>query len=292
MTPKPIDLTENNTPITPEQVKTPVGCGGSCGGKCGSGKIPAAGSCTPARKASCCASIFSLFLAIILASGIAYAGYAIGDGITRITEAQRFISVRGFAEREVRADLVIWNIGYVATGNDLAAVQGKVESDRDTIQRYLVDNGITEAEIIELPTSMTDLLARDYRSEGAADNRYIINAGLRVRSGKVDVVKELSGLKLGALIKANVTLKEGQQPVYLYTKLKDVKPEMVAEATKDARAAAEQFAKDSGATLGGMKSASQGVFQFLPRDQADNAIESAETDKIVRVVTTTSYFLE
>lgn len=291
---RPIDLTENNAPITPEQVAHPVGCGGTCGGKCGSKKgvanegLPVA-TCGP--RASCCSSIVPFLMALLLSGGIAYAGYAIGCGIHSISAAQRSISVRGFAEREVKADLAIWNIGTVATGNDLAAVQNKVESDRDTIQKYLNDNGIGNDEIIELPTSMTDLLARDYRSDNSAESRYIVNSGLRVRSNKVDVVKELSGLKIGALIKANVTLKENQQPVYLYTKLKDIKPEMVAEATKDARAAASQFAKDSGAHLGGMKSASQGVFQFLPRDQADNAMESAEINKTVRVVTTTDYFL-
>jgi uncharacterized protein len=139
---------------------------------------------------------------------------------------------------------------------------------------------------------MVDLLSREYRSEGAEKGRYIVNAGLRVRSTQVDLVRSLAGMKIGALIKSGVTLRDNQQPpVYLYTKLKDIKPEMIAEATEDARRAAAQFAKDSGATLAGMKSASQGVFQFLPRDQADGVMESAEIDKTVRVVTATDYLL-
>jgi uncharacterized protein len=295
---KPIDLTQNNTVITPDQVKHPVGCGGTCGGKCGSKKkstdVEPDGCCTtdkPCCITRVCCAVWALLPAFLLAGGIALAGWAIGCGIHQISASQRSVSVRGFSEREVKADLAIWNIGYVATGNDLAAVQEKVETDTNTIRLFLVTNGIEESEMIELPTNMTDLLSRDYRSEGADKNRYIVNAGIRIRSPKVDIVQKLSGLKIGGLIKSGVTLREGQQPVYLYTKLKEIKPQMVAEASEDARAAAQQFAKDSQATLGSMKSASQGVFQFLPRDQADGVQESYEINKTARVVTTVNYFL-
>ena len=287
---KPIDLTENNQVITPEQVVHPVGCGGTCGGKCGSKKDKAeSGKC--GCKRSCCATLCSLLPAFLVGLGVALAGWAIGCGIHQISAVQRSVAVRGFAEREVKSDLAIWNIGYVASGNDLASIQDKIESDGNLIRDYLQRNGITAKEIIELPTSMTDLLSRDYRPEGATQSRYIVNAGLRVRSDKVDIISKLSGAQIGILIKSGVTLRESQPPVFLYTKLKDIKPQMVAEASEDARKAALQFAKDSKAHLGGMKSASQGVFQFLPRDQADGVQESYEINKTARVVTTVNYFL-
>lgn len=241
---------------------------------------------------SCCAGLLKLLLALILATGIALAGYAIGKGIHEISASQRSITVRGFAEQEVKADLAIWNIQYVATGNDLAEVQSKVEQDANVLRLFLIKNGIEEHEMIELPTSMVDLMSRDYRSDNAKDSRYIVNAGLRIRTPKVDIVRDLSGMKIGALIKSGVTLKEGSPPVYVYTKLQDVKPDMVASATEDARRAAEQFANDAKAKLGGMKGATQGLFQFLPRDQADGVIESYEIYKTVRVVTSVSYFLK
>lgn len=301
----PIDISKNNTVITPDQVVNPVGCGGTCGGKCGSSSSEAigqtcskkadGGSCGSKSACSCiarfCCAVWSLIPAFLVAGGIALAGWAIGCGIHQISAVQRSVSVRGFAEREVKADLTIWNIGYVATGNDLAAIQDKIESDGILIREFLKRSGITEDEIIELPTSMTDLLSRDYRPEGANQGRYIVNAGLRVRSDKVDIVSKLSGVQLGTLIKSGVTLRDNQPPVYLYTKLKDIKPQMVAEASEDARKAADQFAKDSKAHLGGMKNASQGVFQFLPRDQADGVQESYEINKTARVVTTVNYFL-
>jgi hypothetical protein len=228
-----------------------------------------------------------------VAVGLALCGWFIGSGVKSFSSSQRAIDTRGFSERDVKADLAIWNIGYVATGDDLAQVQEKIEGDADKIRAFLKQNGLTESEIIETPTSMVDLLSRDYRPEGTTKGRYIVTAGLRVRSAQVDLVQSLSGMKIGALIKANVTLRDNQTPpVYLFTKLKDIKPAMVAEATEDAKKAALQFAKDSGAHLGGMKSATQGVFQFLPRDQAMGVEESNEINKTARVVTTVSYFLE
>lgn len=287
---KPIDLTADNKVITPEQVKQPVGCGGTCGGKCGTGKKDSSEKTSCCITRFCCA-VWGLIPPALVATGLALAGWAIGCGIHQISAAQRSVAVRGFAEREVKADLAIWNIGYVGTGNDLAAIQDKIESDSILIREFLQRSGITANEIIELPTSMTDLLSRDYRPEGASQGRYIVNAGLRVRSSKVDIVSRLSGAQIGVLIKSGVTLRESQPPVYLYTKLKDIKPQMVAEASEDARKAAAQFARDSKAKLGGMKSATQGVFQFLPRDQADGVQESYEINKTARVVTTVNYFL-
>lgn len=303
---KPVDITANNTPIPPNYDGQSGKEVCACGGKGCKTKKPAdnngeKGACGPLNcacgpeckcmKQGCCKSLLSIVVAFIIAGGVAMAGWAIGCGIHQISASQRSIAVRGFSERDVVADLAIWNIGYVATGNELADVQAKIETDGETIRSFLKQNGIKDEEIMELPTSMTDLMSRDYRSEGASQSRYIVNAGLRVRSANVDVVRALSGVKIGALIKSGVTLKEGQPPVYVYTKLKDVKPAMVAEATDDARKAAEQFAKDSGAKLGGMKGATQGVFQFLPRDQADGVVESYEINKTVRVVTTVNYFL-
>lgn len=319
---KPIDLSENNTPISSDYDGNAGKGNCACGGKgcktpkediimthetdtsCCSTDSKAAGknSCCGDKKDSCssnpcvisrcCKNLPKLLMSLIIASGIALAGYAIGCGIHEISASQRSITVRGFAEQDVKADMAIWNIQYVSTGNDLGDVQNKVEQDANILRLFLIKNGIEESEIIELPTSMVDLMSRDYRSDNAKDSRYIVNAGIRIRTSKVDIIRDLSGMKIGALIKSGVTLKEGSPPVYVYTKLQDVKPEMVAAATEDARRAAEQFAKDANARLGGMKGASQGLFQFLPRDQADGVIESYEIYKTVRVVTSVSYFIK
>jgi hypothetical protein len=285
----PIGITNGNKPLGPEGNTDGQCCGkGLCG--CGPEVTAGGGSACGCRKRSFC-PVMCFVIAVLMAGAIAYAGCAIGHGISSLAENARVVTVRGLAEREVKADLALWNIGYVATGNDLNALQAKVEGDSETIRAFLKQAGLTDEAIIELPTNMVDLMSRDYRSEGADQSRYIVNAGLRVRTDQVDLVKELSGLKIGALIKAGVTLREGQPPEYIFTKLKEAKPEMVAEATEDARRAASQFAKDSGAKLGAMKTASQGVFQFLPRDAAQGVMENYEINKTLRVVTSTEYFL-
>jgi hypothetical protein len=281
-------------PDSPEAKDMSCGCGGKGGGACGSKTDTALthAGCGYAVKRGFC-PLTALIMALLVGGGIAFAGLAIEHGVMSMSRAQRYVSMRGFAEQDVKADLALWNINYAATGDDLAAVQAKIETDTQTIRKLLADNGLGDDEIITLPLSMTDLLARDYRSEGANQARYIVYGALRVRTDKVDLVQKISGTQIGDLIRAGVTLRDNQQPpVYVYTKLKDVKPAMVAEATKDAKAAAATFANDSGATLGGIRQAQQGVFQILPRDQADGIYEAAEINKKVRVVTTVDYYLK
>ena len=288
--PKPI---VPHHPDSPEALDTSCPCGGKGKGACGTGAKGLCGcgcGCAVRRKGFC--PFTALLMALFIGGGIAFSGLAIEHGILQTTKVQRYVSMRGFAEQDVKADLALWNIGYAATGDDLAAVQAKIETDTSTIRTMLMQSGLSEDEIITMPLSMTDLLARDYRSEGANQGRYIIYGALRVRTDKVDLVQKISGQQLGDLIRAGVTLRDNQSPpVYVYTKLKDVKPAMVAEATKDARAAAEKFATDANAHLGTIRQAQQGVFQILPRDQADGIYEAAEINKKVRVVTTVDYYL-
>lgn len=277
-------------PDSPEAKDMSCGCGGKGGGNCGSKKAEATVGCGCARRGFCPLTAF--LMALVIGGGIAFAGWSIAHGITQTTKVQRYVSMRGFAEQDVKADLALWNIGYAATGDDLAAVQSKIETDTTTIRTLLTQNGLSDDEIITLPLNMTDLLAREYRGEGANQGRYIIFGSLRVRTDKVDLVQTISGQKLGDLIRSGVTLRDNQQPpVYVYTKLKEIKPAMVAEATKDARAAADTFARDANTTLGSIRQAQQGVFQILPRDQADGIYEAAEVNKKVRVVTTVDYYL-
>jgi hypothetical protein len=273
---------------SPEANDTSCGCGGKGKGACGSGKKE--NGCCSQKRRFC--PLTALLIALFIGGGIAFSGVAIKQGIFQITKTQRYVSVRGFAEQDAKADLALWSISYAATGDDVAAVQEKIENDTATIRKLLADSGLKEDEIITMPLSMSDLLAREYRSEGANKGRYIVYGSLRVRTKNVDLIQQISGTKIGDLIRAGISLSDNQRPpVYTFTELKDIKPAMVAEATKDARAAAEKFAADSGSTLGSIRRAYQGVFQILPRDQGDNTYESNEIDKKIRVVTTVDYYL-
>jgi len=101
---------------------------------------------------------------------------------------------------------------------------------------------------------------------------------------------------VGELVAAGVALTSGAGygtgPTYLFTKLNDLKPAMLAEATANARDAAAEFAKRSGAQVGDLKRASQGLFEILPRDQAPGIPEGSQLEKVLRVVTTLEYVLQ
>lgn len=233
-----------------------------------------------------------LVTALVLATGVAMGGWFVGNGFRLGRQDERFVSVKGIAEREVKADLVLWPLRFVTTGDELAAVQAKSRKDADAVRRFLTGSGVA-AEAIEVQgLEVTDVLANAYRS-GPIDTRFIVAQTLMVRSAEVDRIAGVSQ-RVGELVDAGVVLSSeggGGGPYYLFTKLNDVKPAMIAEATKRAREGAEQFAADSGSRVGGIRRASQGLFQILARDDTPGTSEQRQVNKTVRVVSTIDYLL-
>lgn len=226
--------------------------------------------------------------ALVLALGIAFAGAAVGHAFLKARGAERYVTVKGLAEREVQANLVLWPIVFNATGNDLAAVQESAEADAQKIEEFLRRQTFDAAEISRSAPRVTDYLAQGYNAEGRAPaERYQVEMTVLVRSPKVDAVQRAIPLS-GDLVKAGVALVRSyeQSTQFLFTDLETIKPEMIATATQDARRAAEQFAKDSGSAVGAIRQAQQGYFSVEDRDAY-----SPEWKK-VRVVTTVEYILE
>ncbi len=190
------------------------------------------------------------------------------------------------------ADMALWPIRFVAAGNNLEVVQQKIQQDRNRIQAFLGNNGIS-AETVEIQNlEVTDRTAETYQS-GPYENRFIMAQTLMVRSDQVSTINKASQ-NIGALVKAGVILNSqysGGGPTYLFNRLTDLKPEMIAEATQNARSSAEQFARDSGCELGGIRRANQGVFVILARDKAPMLQEEKQIHKTVRVVSTIDYYL-
>ena len=202
-------------------------------------------------------------------------------------------TAKGVAEREVKADLVLWPMRFVATSNQLAEAQQKIGSDTDTMLTFLAANGVPGSAVEVQSLQVNDLLAQPYRS-GPIESRFIVAQTLMVRTDKVDKIAAATQ-KIGDLVAAGIVLSgEGQPspgPVYLFTGLNDIKPAMIAEATKSAREGAEQFAKDSRSRITGIRRASQGLFQILPRDDAPRMSADNQIAKTVRVVSTIDYGL-
>lgn len=236
----------------------------------------------------------TLAAAALLAVGIAAAGAFTGWGFLHGRDSARVVSVKGLAERDVDADLALWPLRFVATGDSLDTVQQQIRADGVAVREFLEANGIGAGEVQVQGLEVTDLYAQPYRS-GPVENRFIVAQTLMVRSAEVQRVFE-AGQKVGDLVDRGVVISSegmpgGTAPIFLFTRLNDIKPAMIAEATANARTAAEQFARDSGSDLGGIQSASQGLFQILPRDPAPGVMEERQIEKRLRIVTTVDYRL-
>ncbi len=235
-----------------------------------------------------------LLSALVLGLGAASAGALIGNGFARMRTADRTVAVKGVSEREAKADLAIWPLRLVATDNDLARANTMLEQNVQAVRRFLHAQGLdtTGSEL-----AVQDFSVQDTRTMGGNYNasRYVIHQTLVVRSSLIDQVQAASQ-KVPDLVRDGVVLSSGQEygnggPTFVFTKLNDLKPTMIAEATARAREAAEQFAKDSRSDLTGIRNATQGYFEILPRDQAQGMSEETQVMKRVRVVTTVSYGL-
>lgn len=230
--------------------------------------------------------------AVLIAAGLSVGGFLIGSGIRNFRTSDRFVTVKGIAEREVKADLALWPLRVIATSNSLQEAQARIAKDAATVRRFFESGGIPADAIRVQGVEATDLLTQTYR-QGAPASRFIVGQTLMVRTNDVDRIAALSE-RVGEIVEAGVVMSsEGgpQGPFYLFTRLNDIKPAMIAEATKNARAAAQQFAADSGSPLGAIRQASQGLFQILPRDAAPGQSEEKQVLKTVRVVSTVEYLL-
>lgn len=222
--------------------------------------------------------------AALLALGVVGGGYLLGDGLKRAKAADRSVTVRGLAEKDVTADLATWSISYSATGFDLPTVRAEIDNNTKELQAYFTDLGFQPAEL-----TPTGAGVNQYLNNGV--NNITVTQRMLLRTTDIARAQRAVAQQFD-LVRRGVTLQEGSGMRYSFTKLNDVKPQMVAAATKDARAAAEQFAKDAGSGVGGIKSATQGYFSIDARDGEGGDGSSDTPYKKVRVVTTVDFYLK
>jgi hypothetical protein len=234
--------------------------------------------------------------ALLLALGLAVAGGLIGHGLSQVRRAERYVTVKGIAEREVRADVAIWPLRVVVGDHNLSRGQAQLEAGMAQIRQFLQRQGIDASSAQVQAFSVTDALANPYSASNSQASRYVFNQTLVVRANEPDKVMAATA-RIGELAAAGVVLSSGNEygnggPAFLFTGLNQLKPEMIAEATARAREAAEKFAHDAGSRVGGIRRANQGMFEILPRDSAPGITEESQVIKTVRVVTTVEYLLE
>jgi hypothetical protein len=234
--------------------------------------------------------------AFILAVGIALAGLFAGAGFAKGRSADRYVTVKGVAETEVRADLAIWPLRVVAGDNDLAAANAKIAASVAGVRQFLVRHGLDTTQVELSDFSVSDAYANQYAPDRRPTNRFIVHETMLVRSTKPDVVlaasQQVSELAAVGVVISSEGGPNGNGPTFVFSGLNKLKPTMIAQATARAREAAEQFARDSRSDLGGIRQANQGVFEILPRDQVSGISQETQIAKMVRVVATIDYFLK
>ena len=235
---------------------------------------------------------------VIGAFSIALGGFFIGNGVYK-SLARRSVTVKGLAEMDVVADTAVWNIKISRVGGNLAKVQDEIDQDMEKIREFLVNNGFEESDLQNLRVQVRDKYAgyselqRKTENIEKVDDRYVIETGVMVRSQSVYLVDSVSR-KMGDLVRQGVTVTEDYTgPIYIFNGLNDIKIKMIEQATKNATAAGEQFAKDANAKLGKIQNANQGTFSISARDQTDawSDNEKQYINKRVRVVSTITFGL-
>jgi uncharacterized protein len=227
-----------------------------------------------------------LIAAAIVAIGIVVGGYLLGDGLRRARMADRSVTVRGLAERDVTADLATWTIGYTEQGSELAAVQAAVDQDTRAITDFFRRAGFRDQEVANAGVSVNQ-----YFDSNRGQNSVTVRRKLQLRTNDVMKARQAFARQFD-LIRGGVAIEEGSAMVYSFTKLNDIKPAMIAEATRDARRGAEQFAKDSETSVGGIKQATQGYFSVGARAGSEGESGSDSPFQKVRVVTTIDFYLD
>ncbi|EZQ19247.1 hypothetical protein CF98_01895 [Halopseudomonas bauzanensis] len=230
-------------------------------------------------------SFFAVVAAALLALALAFMAVSIKTGLLQFRDADRVVSVKGLAERTVEADLALWPINFSVMGDSLDVLQGDIETQQDLIRSFLLLKGFAEDDLQLSMPKITDQHANLYGSN-MPPQRYRAEVTVLVRTADIDRVK--SGMQsVGDLVKSGVALTQSyeHQPQFIFTQLNSIKPDMIALATQEARAAADQFARDAGAEVGSIRRASQGYFSIEDVDPY-----TPETKK-VRVVTSVDYIL-
>ena len=226
--------------------------------------------------------------ALILCIGLIIMGACIADGLTSAFQSDRIVTVKGLSEREVPADKVIWPLVYKELGNDPAEMYDRLATKNRKVIDFLKEKGISEKEICESAIQVSDRQADSYDQSNVL-YRYKATIVITVTSSQVELIRKImqSQSELMKMGIALVTEEYGTNIVkYEFTGLNKIKPDMIEESTKNARATAEKFAKDSESKLGKIRSASQGQFSIDNRDSNTPYI------KRIRVVSTIEYYIE
>jgi len=240
-----------------------------------------------------------IIAAIAFAVGIIGSATVLGEAWRDAKKVDRYVTVRGVSEKDVKADLAVWPIRVRVAGNELVEANKSADEARKKVLSFLSDNGIQPEDVAGQNQRVEDRQAKDF-DQGKAAFRYVVEYTILVRTTEVDKVQKISQMT-DKLASAGVVLSsqgnwDHSGPQFMFTQLNSIKPSMMASATKSAREVATQFAEDSGSNLRSIRRASQGLFSINDRDRTiggeGNGPGTTDINKKVRVVVTIDYYLD
>ncbi|MCG3728705.1 SIMPL domain-containing protein [Vibrio cincinnatiensis] len=226
-------------------------------------------------------------LGLSLVIGLGILGFFVQKTAMKFKEYERVVTVKGLSEREVAADTVIWPIQFTLADNDLPTLFTTLEQQSQRVVDFLAKQGIEKSAISFSSPAVIDKKAQQYGGDTQVEFRYLATQTLTVYSSQVELVRQAIS-QLGQLGKQGIVFNQdgySNRVEYFFSRLNDIKPDMIEEATKQAREVALKFAKDSQSQLGKIKQASQGQFSIVDRDNNTPYI------KKIRVVSTVEYYL-
>ncbi len=238
----------------------------------------------------------ALILATSLFFGLILGGWALGNQIKETRLADRYVTVKGLVERTVQADHASWSISYKETGDDLTTVTGKTDKDKSAVLAFLAKQGFKPDDIGVGAPDITDTTTENTGEDKRPSYRYLASQAIQITTADIDKLAAATG-HTGDLLQSGVVV-SAASPSYDFTGLNALKPDMITEATRNARSSADRFAADSGAKVGGIRSANQGVFSITAADSTtlnagdDAGSDSTSINKKVRVVATVEYYLK
>ncbi|HPD57687.1 MAG TPA: SIMPL domain-containing protein [Smithellaceae bacterium] len=238
--------------------------------------------------------VSAIIVGVCFLIGLSAGGYFIGKAGARFKADVRTVTVKGLVEKEVKADQAVWTLSFRRTSENLKDAHARISGDRKATIAFLKNQGFKENEISIQPIKIVDKLARDYDSGQANERyRYVVTNSVRVTTKNVDLVMKALG-ETEKLLKSGVLL-DGQMegmanPRYSITAFNELRPQLLAEATKNARLTAQQFASDSEVKVGKIRSANQGNIQIFGTDGNDESAYYSPTSSLVKKIRVVSTF--
>jgi len=239
-------------------------------------------------------TLVAVIVGVSLIVGLTLGGYFFGTGCARFKSDIRTVTVKGMVEKDVKADQAIWVLRFSRASKNIKDALTKISSDRAAAIDFFKNHRFNDGDISQQPISTIDKLAREYGQNQANDQlRYVVTSSVQVTTTNIDLVTKALGAT-EELLKSGVLLNESN-PQYIFSTFNSLRPQLLAEATKNARLTAQQFASDSGAKVGKIRSANQGTIQILGSDGNDESAFYSPTSspsKKIRVVSTFEFELQ